>query len=305
MDQFRMNPELLVEGLVRQNKLLKETIDHFPLLEATHLSTSCDTSTALVLEQKAMIEALLDLLDRQESRLILLEKFGRSVLLESDNNSIPIFRGTQTKPTSTFTSIDTMTTTLSNPSTTELDSEIDVKEWTKLMLAHLNCLKSFISSSTNPNHKHGNSKEIIQFIINKLDLEPLNLVKGILNQNRILILNKFPNEVPPHLQFDQRLNNPTLPINDLSILFEYPLKLYSLRHPKALLNLINSKFGSQAPAKSAKETQEDGAYWSRLTNAGSRSSTESLSDRLSVGSFIDSLETIDSLDAIERTFGFP
>ncbi|WAQ87556.1 hypothetical protein PtA15_8A460 [Puccinia triticina] len=173
-----------------------------------------------------------------ESRLDLLEQLGKSVLLESSNNSIPIFRGLRAN--SCDSNPPSPTTSSSSPvsTTTEVDSEIDVKEWTKLVLNHLNCLKSLNSSSTT------NSKEVIRFIYNKLDLEPLKLLKTLLHRNRVLVLKQFPSQVPPKFRFNKDLNEPTI-IPDDDLLFEFPFKLYLLRYPNALLNLLNSKFSSQ------------------------------------------------------------
>ncbi|KAH9452941.1 hypothetical protein MJO28_008151 [Puccinia striiformis f. sp. tritici] len=257
-----MNPQLLVKELVQQNKLLKETINHFPMLtygrdpeycsssssafgrddshsEADSADSLISPTSSSASDHSAAIEVLLDLLDRQESRLNLLEQLGKSALLESSNNSIPIFSGLRSNHSS-----PSSPTTVSSPSSsiTPISSiteggEIEVKQWTKLVLNHLNCLKSLNSSSST------NSKDIIRFIYNKLELEPLDLLKTLLHRNRILILKQFPSEVPPKFRFNKDLNEPTI-IPDDDLLFEFPFKLYLLRYPNALLNLLNSKFSS-------------------------------------------------------------
>ncbi|KAA1103336.1 hypothetical protein PGT21_014894 [Puccinia graminis f. sp. tritici] len=263
----KMNAHLLVKELVQQNKLLKETISHFPILTAgkededcspsfsgfgrddSHSETdSADSSlsptSSSASDHSAAIEVLLDLLDRQESRLDLLEQLGKSVLLESSNNSIPIFRGlragsSHSSPPSPTTSATSSSSSASvAPRNIQVDSEIDVKEWTKLVLNHLNCLKSLNSSAAT------NSKEVVRFIYNKLDLEPLEFLKTLLHRNRILVLKQFPAQVPPKFRFNKDLNEPAI-IPDDDLLFDFPFKLYLLRYPNALLNLLNSKFSSQ------------------------------------------------------------
>ncbi|KAA1065895.1 hypothetical protein PGT21_014587 [Puccinia graminis f. sp. tritici] len=266
-----MNAHLLVKELVQQNKLLKETISHFPMLttgkedeycspsfsgfgrddshsETDSADSSLSPTSSSASDHSAAIEVLLDLLDRQESRLDLLEQLGKSVLLESSNNSIPIFRGLRAtsshssppSPTTSATSSSSSSSSASvAPRNLEGDSEIDVKEWTKLVLNHLNCLKSLNSSSAATN-----SKEVIRFIYNKLDLEPLEFLKTLLHRNRILVLKQFPAQVPAKFRFDRDLNEPAI-IPDDDLLFDFPFKLYLLRYPNALLNLLNSKFSSQ------------------------------------------------------------
>ncbi|POW08381.1 hypothetical protein PSHT_09557 [Puccinia striiformis] len=193
--------------------------------EADSADSLISPTSSSASDHSAAIEVLLDLLDRQESRLNLLEQLGKSALLESSNNSIPIFSGLRSNHSS-----PSSPTTVSSPSSsiTPISSiteggEIEVKQWTKLVLNHLNCLKSLNSSSST------NSKDIIRFIYNKLELEPLDLLKTLLHQ------------VPPKFRFNKDLNEPTI-IPDDDLLFEFPFKLYLLRYPNALLNLLNSKF---------------------------------------------------------------
>ncbi|KNZ54894.1 uncharacterized protein VP01_2821g2 [Puccinia sorghi] len=263
-----MDPQLLVRELVQQNKLLKETITHFPMMLMAGREEECDspclstcsgrddssseTDSAPSLKSpassttsyhSAAIEVLLDLLDRQESRLELLEQLGKSVLLESSNNSIPIFRGLSSSSPSSLAS---STACSSSGSRTTIPpapaAEMDVKQWTKLVLNHLNCLKSLDASSAS------NSQEVIRFIYGKLDREPLALLTTLLHRNRILVIKQFPSEVPPKFRLNRLQNQPAV-IPDHELLFLFPFKLYLLRYPNAFLNLLNSKFSHHQPKK--------------------------------------------------------
>ncbi|MBW0538094.1 hypothetical protein O181_077809 [Austropuccinia psidii MF-1] len=223
-----MNPQSLVQELVRQNRLLKETINQFPLLlnlENQKLSSSSSSSidsdsssNHLALSpfssilgdnptRESIIETLLNLLDRQDLRLNHLQQFGKSILLES---SIPVFRALKESK--------------------EGLEDLSVKDWADRIMNHLRRLKSF-------NNKPIDPKESIKFIHDHLDLEPLQLIRTLLLRNRDLVRSSFPHQIPPKcLNLNDNIDL------DESLLFEYPFKLYLLRHPKALLNFICSKF---------------------------------------------------------------
>lgn len=234
-----MNPSQLFSEVARQNKLLKETITSFQFsLESdnedperfhhsdreddelssnlSYISTSSPTlsssssssnHSSVSSIQQTRIETLIDLLDKQESRLNLLEEFGREVLM---NSSIPIFRGIKKSK--------------ENP------NEIQIQEWCEMISNRLNSLKSINRFSLN-------SKSFLRFIFDHLDLKPLKLIINLLERNKSLIDLNFPDQIPVKFQ-----NQSCLKENELSDLLEYPFKLHVLRHPRALLNLLQSKF---------------------------------------------------------------
>ncbi|CAH7689096.1 hypothetical protein PPACK8108_LOCUS24163, partial [Phakopsora pachyrhizi] len=181
---------------------------------------SSPTASSINSVQQTTLETLLDILERQESRLDMLERFGRSIW--KDSSYIPIFRGLKSK--SPICS-DTL-----HPNRQR--NEIDVKDWCELVLSHLNCARSL-----NPEL---DSKDLIRFIEAHLDLEPLKLIHTLLRRNRLLVRSNYPQEVPITCKLDEG----ALEADD-RFLYDYPFKLYVLRFPRALLNMIQSKFENQ------------------------------------------------------------
>lgn len=232
MSESTTNPAVYFSEVVRQNRLLKETINSFSGLLDEHLLLDLCSPTQYGTEQTApdgtfsctpsptlsstssqsTIEALIDLLDRQESRLNLLEEFGTNVLR---NTHLPIFRGLKR--------------------TKDHPDEIDVRNWCDLVSHHIKTLKSINSNGLD-------LKEFIKFIIAHLDLAPLKLMNTLLERNRLLVRSKFPREIPTECRDDHSVLE-----YDQTLLCEYPCKLHVLRHPRALLNLFQSKFTDKKP----------------------------------------------------------
>ncbi|KAG0150320.1 hypothetical protein CROQUDRAFT_38514 [Cronartium quercuum f. sp. fusiforme G11] len=234
-----MNPTRLFTEVARQNKLLKDTITSFSILldedpsfepyahtqsdhdemtsiasfPSTHSptlsSTSTSTRTSMSSSQQSTLETLIDLLDRQESRLDFLEAFGTDVLL---NCHIPTFRGLRR--------------------TKDHPDEISVHEWCAKVSDHLKTLKSINTTGPEP-------KAFVRFIRAHLELKPAKLIHTLLERNRLLVRSNFPHEIPPGCAADGD--------GDPGLLFEYPFRLHVLRHPRALLNLLQSKFTDQKP----------------------------------------------------------
>jgi len=247
-----MNPSQLFSEVARQNKLLKETIDSFqftlsdteepesplnatdreeedlisnlsyipsssPTLSSSSSSSSTLSSTSSTLTthsiQQIRIETLIDLLNKQESRLDLLEGFGNEVLL---NTALPIYRGSN------------------HP------NEISIQEWCRIISNRLNSLKPI-----NKFNNTFNSKSVLILIYNHLDLKPLKLLINLLERNKTLTESKFPEQIPPKFRIPSSTASSGFQ-EDLKFewldLLDYPLRLHVLRHPRALLNLLQSKF---------------------------------------------------------------
>ncbi|KAH9816256.1 hypothetical protein DFH28DRAFT_927605 [Melampsora americana] len=235
-----MSSSQLFLEIVRQNQLLKETINSFEFSlnhssnqesnldhsfdseeEEIHSNLSYSTSSTTLTDHhpsfnsihQTRIETLIDLLNKQEDRLNLIEDFRNQTFLTNQTQSIPIYRGLKRSK--------------DNP------NEIQIKEWCEMISNRLNLFKSSHQISLNP-------KVFLKFILNHLEFKPFQLVYNLLERNQDLIQSKFSNQLP--IKLDHSNHHPTHPQNQLDDLFEYPFKLHVLRHPRALLNLLQSKF---------------------------------------------------------------